>query len=74
MQLGIHIVRFDVPGGTSSIAPTLARSASAAPEIGADSLSVMDHYFQMELIPPADQPMLEGYTTLGVLAADVVTV
>jgi F420-dependent oxidoreductase-like protein len=74
MQLGIHIVRFDVPGGTSSIAPILARSASAAQEIGTDSLSVMDHYFQMELVPPAEQPMLEGYTTLGFLAAHTSTV
>jgi F420-dependent oxidoreductase-like protein len=84
MKLGIHIVRFDVPGGTSSIAPTLARSASAAGEIGADSLSVMDHYFQMQLTqsvdlatgdgPRADQPMLEGYTTLGFLAAHTSTV
>ncbi|SBW19349.1 putative F420-dependent oxidoreductase [Candidatus Protofrankia californiensis] len=32
-------------------------------------LSVMDHYFQMEAMFPADEPMLEGYTTLGFLAA-----
>ena len=29
----------------------------------------MDHYFQMEAMAPADEPMLEGYTTLGYLAA-----
>ena len=29
----------------------------------------MDHYFQIEVIGPAQEPMLEGYTTLGFLAA-----
>ncbi|GAA3448815.1 TIGR03560 family F420-dependent LLM class oxidoreductase [Dactylosporangium matsuzakiense] len=29
----------------------------------------MDHYFQMEQYAPADEPMLEGYTTLGYVAA-----
>ena len=28
----------------------------------------MDHYFQMEAMAPADEPMLEAYTTLGYLA------
>jgi F420-dependent oxidoreductase-like protein len=35
---------------------------------------VMDHYFQMEQILPATDPMLEGYTTLGFLAAHTRTV
>ena len=25
----------------------------------------MDHWFQMEAMWPAEEPMLEGYTTLG---------
>jgi F420-dependent oxidoreductase-like protein len=69
MRLGVHVVRFDVPGGTSSIAPTLARVGEVAESVGIDSLSVMDHYFQMDQMLPAEQPMLEGYTTLGFLAA-----
>jgi F420-dependent oxidoreductase-like protein len=74
MQLGIHVVRFDVPGGAPSIAPTLARVAAATEAVGADSLSVMDHYFQMDAMFSAEQPMLEGYTTLGFLAAHTSTV
>jgi F420-dependent oxidoreductase-like protein len=35
---------------------------------------VMDHWFQMEAIFPATDPMLEGYTTLGFLAAHTETV
>jgi F420-dependent oxidoreductase-like protein len=69
MDLGIHIWRFDCPRGPASIAPTLSRAAEAAESAGVHSLSVMDHYFQMEASAPAEQPMLEGYTTLGYLAA-----
>jgi F420-dependent oxidoreductase-like protein len=33
------------------------------------SLTVMDHYFQMDQATRAEEPMLEAYTTLGFLAA-----
>ncbi len=69
MELGVHIVSFDYPDAPNSIASTLARAADAVEAAGATSLSVMDHFFQMEQAAPADQPMLEGYTTLGFLAA-----
>jgi F420-dependent oxidoreductase-like protein len=31
-------------------------------------MSFMDHYFQMDWMAPAEDPMLEGYTALGFLA------
>ena len=31
-------------------------------------MSFMDHYFQMDLVAPAEQPMLEGYAALGFVA------
>ena len=37
-------------------------------------LSLMDHYFQLEFLGDATEPMLEGYTTLGFLAAHTSTV
>ena len=74
MQLGIHIVAFDYPGGAESIAPTLARASQVAEAIGASHLSVMDHWFQMDQMAPAEDPMLEGYTTLGFLAAKTSTI
>jgi len=37
-------------------------------------LSVMDHWFQMEMLAPATEPMMEGYTTLGFLAAHTSTI
>ena len=32
------------------------------------TLSFMDHFFQMEAMAPAEDPMLEGYTALGFVA------
>jgi F420-dependent oxidoreductase-like protein len=70
MELGFHLPIFDIDGGTSAIAGELARVGSAAEEAGATWLSFMDHYFQIEPTGlPAESNMLEGYTTLGYLAA-----
>ena len=75
MNVGIHIVSFTLPGGPAAIGPTLTEVARAAEEAGATNLSVMDHYLQLGgAIGSADQPMLEGYTTLGYLAATTSTV
>jgi F420-dependent oxidoreductase-like protein len=72
MRLGVHVVSFDFPDGPAAIGPTLARVGEAAERAGVDSLSVMDHYLQIMGDPTA--PMLEGYTTLGFLAAHTRTV
>jgi alkanesulfonate monooxygenase SsuD/methylene tetrahydromethanopterin reductase-like flavin-dependent oxidoreductase (luciferase family) len=76
MKLGVHLVNFDLPGGTAAIAPTLARVGAAAERAGVANLSAMDHYLQMAGMGGggADAPMLEGYTTLGYLAAHTDTV
>ena len=76
MRLGVHVVSFDLPGGTAAIAPTLAETARLAEAAGIDNLSVMDHYLQMQDagMGDVDVPMLEGYTTLGFLAAHTSTV
>lgn len=72
MRVGVHLVDFAFAGGSAAMGPTLAAAARAAEESGLDSLSVMDHYFQMEGmgLGDADAPMLEAYTTLGFLAAE----
>jgi F420-dependent oxidoreductase-like protein len=69
MQFGIHIASFTWPGGPPHISPMLAELARAADDGGIRSISVMDHFFQMGgAVGGADEPMLEGYTTLGFLA------
>jgi F420-dependent oxidoreductase-like protein len=74
MELGIHLKFFDLPEGPASTAATLARAGQAAEAAGISWMSVMDHYFQLEQSAPAAAPMLEGYTTLGYLAAHTTTV
>ena len=49
MKVGVHLVNFTLPGGPASIGPTLAGVARAAEEAGVANLSLMDHYFQMEI-------------------------
>ncbi len=69
MDLGLHYAIFSRPDDPAAIAPTLAQTASVAEDAGFATFSVMDHYFQMEMGGmSADEPMLEGYTTLGYLA------
>ena len=70
----MHQIAFTVPDGPAGIAPELVRLAQAVEEAGVTHLSLMDHYFQMEQMFPATDPMLEGYTTLGFLAAHTSTV
>jgi len=69
MRLGVHLVNFGFPGGTSAMAPTLAELGRACDDAGVDVLSCMDHFFQLGFLGTAEEPMLEGYTTLGFLAA-----
>ena len=69
MRIGLQIPAFNFPGGTPAIAPTLAQIAQTADQAGFDSLWLMDHFFQFQPLGPADDPMLEAYTTLAYLAA-----
>lgn len=69
MRLGVHLVNFSLPGGPAAIGPSLAATARAAEEAGVDNVSLMDHYFQLDFLSSAEEPMLEGYTALGFLAA-----
>ena len=68
MRVGVHLMRFDSVE-PSALRQELADTASAADEAGVAWVSVMDHYFQMVRAGfPAEDPMLEAYTTLGYLA------
>ena len=68
MELGIHFVNFNLGEGAMSLAPTLSATARAAEEAGCSTFSMMDHWFQMEQFATSQDPMLEGYTSLGFLA------
>ncbi len=69
MRLGLQIPDFTSPGGPARLGADLAAVARTADQAGFEFISVMDHFFQIRSIGPADREMLEAYTTLGYLAA-----
>jgi F420-dependent oxidoreductase-like protein len=69
VDIGIHFLNFTNPGGDEVIAPLLAQTAKTADDAGFALFTVMDHFFQMERVWPADEPMLEGYSALAFAAA-----
>jgi F420-dependent oxidoreductase-like protein len=69
MKLGIHMGYFTLPGAPESLGPTLAATAKAAEDAGCAQFTLMDHWFQMEALSRAQDPMLESYTSLGFVAA-----
>jgi len=73
MELGIHFANFTLPGGSAALGQTLAATARAAEDGGCSSFTLMDHWFQMEEFANAQDPMLEGYTSLGFLAGQTQT-
>jgi len=68
VQIGLQIPDFTWPGGPAGLGADLATVATAADDAGFDFISVMDHFFQIGVIGPPEQEMLEAYTTLGYLA------
>jgi F420-dependent oxidoreductase-like protein len=69
VHIGITIARFDWPGGPAAIRPNMLRIGRGADARGLYSLWVMDHFFQIGGNGAPEEPMLEGYTALGFLAA-----
>jgi F420-dependent oxidoreductase-like protein len=73
MQLGVHFIDF-LPGDPARLGPTLADAARAAEQAGATMFTLADHFFQMEALGRAEDPFLEGYTSLGFLAGQTTTI
>jgi F420-dependent oxidoreductase-like protein len=68
MNLDLHCWRFDWAGSPDRIGPGVADLARRSEALGVRTLSFMDHWFQMERVAPATDPMLEGYSALGFVA------
>jgi F420-dependent oxidoreductase-like protein len=68
MRVGLQIPRFTWPGGDAQIGSRLAEIASTADDNGFASLWVMDHFFQIQMVGAAEEPMLEGYSALSYMA------
>ncbi|MEW6476644.1 MAG: LLM class F420-dependent oxidoreductase [Actinomycetota bacterium] len=69
-RLGLQIPNFTFPGvADADLFETVAGIATTAESNGFDSVWVMDHLYQIEMVGPKEDAMLEGYTLLAALAA-----
>src|SRR5437016_13724069 len=68
MTIGLNIPDFTWPGGPTKLGSTLAQIARTADQVGFQSISVMDHFWQIGRNGPPEHDMLEGYTALAFMA------
>src|ERR1700679_3051486 len=69
MKIGLQIPDFSTPRGPERLGAELATVARTADDAGFEYIALMDHFFQIPAVGATEQEMLEGYTTLGYLAA-----
>ena len=69
MKIGLQVPSFTYPDGPTKLGGKLSEIARASDEAGFTSLWVMDHFFQIgQWLGPAENEMLESYSTLSYLA------
>jgi F420-dependent oxidoreductase-like protein len=68
MRFGLQVSQFELPTGPERIGRKFLDLARRADEAGIDSLWVMDHFFQIPEVGPAEHAMLEGYSALAAAA------
>ncbi|HZS75071.1 MAG TPA: LLM class F420-dependent oxidoreductase [Ktedonobacteraceae bacterium] len=68
MRLGLQVNNFTWPNGQEQLGDTFGLIAERAERAGFYSLWVMDHFFQIPNVGPAENEMLEGYSALSFAA------
>jgi len=68
MRLGLQVPNFTWPNGQENLGDTFGLIAQRAERAGFYSIWVMDHFFQIRGVGPAENEMLEGYSALGFAA------
>jgi len=68
MRIGLQVPSFTYPNGESRLGDTFASIAEQAERAGFYSLWVMDHFFQIRGVGPAENAMLEGWSALAFAA------
>jgi F420-dependent oxidoreductase-like protein len=71
MQFGLQHPNFNFDyrnRDASQILDSLKNLVTRAESMGFDSFWVMDHFHQIPILGTPDQPMLEGWTTISILA------
>jgi F420-dependent oxidoreductase-like protein len=75
IKVGLQIPNFTYPDTEpAQLFEKVAAVAVAAEEAGADTVMVMDHFYQLAMMGPPEHEMMEAYTLLGALAARTKTV
>jgi F420-dependent oxidoreductase-like protein len=69
VRIGLQIPDFTHAGGAATMGADLATVARTADDAGFEFIALMDHFFQIGVVGPPENDMLEAYTTLGYLAA-----
>ncbi|GAA3634929.1 LLM class F420-dependent oxidoreductase [Kineosporia mesophila] len=69
MELGLHIADFTWTGGAPALGADLARHVREAEAGGIRRITVMDHFWQIRGVGPAETDMLEAYAALGFIVA-----
>jgi F420-dependent oxidoreductase-like protein len=68
-RLGYQIPNFNYPGvGPDGLFEAVARQAEAAERGGFDTVLVMDHFYQLPMLGPPENYMVECYTILSALS------
>ncbi|HUK29268.1 MAG TPA: LLM class F420-dependent oxidoreductase [Candidatus Acidoferrales bacterium] len=68
MKFGVQHPSFSNDGSAGEIAESLRKVSTTAERFGYDSFWVMDHFHQIPTVGQEQEPMLEGWTTLGAIA------
>jgi F420-dependent oxidoreductase-like protein len=69
MKIGLQVPGFTYPEGPTKLGSKLSEIAHTADDGGFSSIWVMDHFFQIgQWLGPAENEMLESYSTLSYLA------
>ncbi|HEX6778864.1 MAG TPA: LLM class F420-dependent oxidoreductase [Ktedonobacterales bacterium] len=68
MRLGLQVPNFTWPNGQENLGDTFGLVAERAERAGLYSLWVMDHFFQIRAVGPAENEMLEGWSALAFAA------
>ena len=68
MKIGLQVNNFTWEGGDARLGETFGAIGRRAEDAGFDSIWVMDHFFQIPVLGPAEWPMVEGYSALSFIA------
>ena len=68
MRLGLQVPNFTWPNGQQQLGDTFGLIAERADRAGLYSMWVMDHFFQIRSVGPAEHEMLEGWSAIAFAA------